>query len=88
MRASEYRLGIDVGGTFTDFVLLDKATGELIREKCMTTPLDPTVGILEGVEKLFSARNFAPHELKGIAHATTLVTNTVIERKGAETALL
>lgn len=87
MPKAHYRLGIDVGGTFTDFVLINEKTGRLIREKCLTTPDDPVIGIMIGVEKLWSA-GLGPKDLAGIAHATTLVTNTLIERKGAETGLL
>jgi len=81
-------LGIDVGGTFTDFVLIDELSGELVREKCLTTPRDPIIGIMEGVKKLSERTNSLTERLTGIGHATTLVTNTVIERNGAETGLL
>ena len=85
---SAYRLGCDVGGTFTDFVLYDERSGAIHAEKCLTTPADPSVGILEGL------RAFDPIDpghvagTRRIAHATTLVANAVIERKGARTALL
>ena len=83
-----YRLGVDVGGTFTDFVLLDESDGEIHIAKSLTTPADPSVGILTGVQA-FDA-NCAGHieATRRIAHATTLVANSVIERKGAVTALL
>ena len=83
-----WRLGVDVGGTFTDFVLIDELSGELVREKCLTTPDDPVLGIMNGVNKLCAAGIMAATDLKGIAHATTLVTNVLIERKGAPTGLL
>ena len=88
MKTARFRLGVDVGGTFTDFVLINDTTGELFREKCLTTPTDPVIGIMQGVEKLQAAGLMKPEEIKGIAHATTLVTNTLIERKGAKTGLL
>jgi len=83
-----FRLGVDVGGTFTDFVLIDEASGKLHREKCLTTPADPVAGIMQGLERLVAAGLVRPAEIAGIAHATTLVTNTLIERKGAKTGLL
>ena len=88
MKAARFRLGVDVGGTFTDFVLINEVTGELFREKCLTTPDDPVIGIMNGVVKLQAAGVVWPEAIKGIAHATTLVTNTLIERKGAKTGLL
>jgi N-methylhydantoinase A/oxoprolinase/acetone carboxylase beta subunit len=88
MRKGHLRLGVDVGGTFTDFVLLDENTGQLMREKCLTTPDDPMRGIMNGVDLLFAGQAFGANDLGGIAHATTLVTNTLIERKGSETGLL
>jgi N-methylhydantoinase A/oxoprolinase/acetone carboxylase beta subunit len=86
--ARTFRLGIDVGGTFTDFVLIGETSGELFREKCLTTPHDPIVGIAEGVGRLVARGLCTPKELGSVSHATTLVTNTIIERKGAVTGLL
>jgi N-methylhydantoinase A len=88
MAAARYRLGVDVGGTFTDFVLLEETTGALYREKCLTTPHDPVAGIMEGIARLHAAGIAGPGEIRAVAHATTLVTNTLIERKGARTGLL
>ena len=84
----QYRLGVDVGGTFTDFVLLDENDNQIHIAKSLTTPADPPVGILTGV-KAFDGR--CPDHVSAtrrFAHATTLVANSVIERKGAVTALL
>ncbi|MEZ5738101.1 MAG: hydantoinase/oxoprolinase N-terminal domain-containing protein [Burkholderiaceae bacterium] len=50
-----YRIGVDIGGTFTDFVLLDLATGALHNEKCLTTPDDPSRAVLEGIARLMQA---------------------------------
>ncbi len=88
MSAQRYRIGVDVGGTFTDFVMIDIASGKLAREKCLTTPDDPVVGIMHGIERLVANDAIAAMQIDGVAHATTLVTNTLIERKGAATALL
>jgi N-methylhydantoinase A len=82
------RVGCDIGGTFTDFVVLDEATGEILVEKDLTTPDDPSRGLLEGLRTLDRATPGYAGRTRRFAHATTLVANTVIERKGARTALL
>ena len=84
----QYRLGVDVGGTFTDFVLLDEGSSEIHIAKSLTTPTDPSVGILTGVKAFDAACAGHVDATRRIAHATTLVANSVIERKGAVTALL
>ncbi|MCD9622780.1 hydantoinase/oxoprolinase family protein [Rhabdothermincola salaria] len=81
---SRYRIGVDVGGTFTDFVLYDTATAETTTLKVPTTPDDPSIGIIEGIEKL----GVPLAEVDGIAHGTTTATNALIERGGAKTAVL
>jgi len=83
-----YRLGVDVGGTFTDFVLLDESDREIHIAKSLTTPVDPSVGILTGVRAFDSNCLSHIEGTRRIAHATTLVANSVIERKGAVTGLL
>ncbi len=82
------KLGIDIGGTFTDLVILEEDTGLLRFGKTLTTYPDPSVGILNGVNELIEKQGLVPKQLSGIVHGTTLVTNAVIERKGAKTALL
>ena len=84
----QYRLGVDVGGTFTDFVLLDENNSEIHIAKSLTTPADPSVGILTGVKAFDERCEGHVEATRRIAHATTLVANSVIERKGAVTALL
>ena len=86
--AAAYRLGCDVGGTFTDFVLYDERSGAIHTEKRLTTPDDPSVGILEGLKPFGAVDPEHIARTRRIAHATTLVANAVIERKGARTALL
>ncbi len=81
-------VGCDIGGTFTDFVLLDEGTGQVFIKKCLTTPADPSSGMLQGLHALESDRPGYIAGTKRIAHATTLVANAVIERKGTRTALL
>ncbi|HET7035889.1 MAG TPA: hydantoinase/oxoprolinase N-terminal domain-containing protein, partial [Thermomicrobiaceae bacterium] len=82
------RLGIDIGGTFTDFVLLDTARGHALAGKVLTTPHDPVAGVLRGLHDLLGQAELELAALDGISHATTLVTNAIIERKGALTGLL
>src|SRR5574341_1267311 len=82
------RLGIDVGGTFTDFVLLDDATGQVSTYKCLTTPRDPSDAIEEGLHGLARQVPDCPVRLEEIIHGTTLVINAIIERKGARTGLI
>jgi N-methylhydantoinase A len=82
------RLGCDIGGTFTDFLLHDAATGAMETLKLPTTPDDPSRAILQGLEALAAARPGLADSLASLIHGTTLVINAVIERKGAPTALL
>jgi len=86
--SSHYRLGFDIGGTFTDLVAIDEQTGELTVVKCPTTPSDPSEGVMNGLKTLFDRLQITGSNLAISVHSTTLVTNTVIERKGAKTALL
>ena len=82
------RVGCDIGGTFTDFVVLDEASGEIFVEKALTTPADPSIGLLDGLGALGRAAPGYAARTRRLAHATTLIANAVIERKGARTALL
>ncbi len=88
MTAAHYRLGVDVGGTFTDFVLMDEVTGKLTPYKVLTTYDDPANGIVEGIRELLKLANVAPTSVQTVVHGTTLATNAMLERKGAKTALL
>jgi N-methylhydantoinase A len=85
--ASRYRLGVDVGGTHTDLVLLDAETGELLVEKVASTPLDPALGVLDGVARL-KQRGIAPEQIAFFAHGTTITTNALLEMRGAKVGLL
>jgi N-methylhydantoinase A len=82
-----YRLGIDIGGTFTDFVLLNEATGSLAFHKQLTTP-DITRGLVHGLEVFLGQEAVRLNDVVEIRHATTLGGNVVIERKGPTTALV
>ncbi|MBI4277631.1 MAG: hydantoinase/oxoprolinase family protein, partial [Armatimonadetes bacterium] len=88
MAERTYRLAFDIGGTFTDFVLLDTETGEFTVHKCLTTPHDPAEGALRGVSELLASTRAPGHHVSSAIHGTTLVTNAIIERKGAKVALL
>jgi N-methylhydantoinase A len=84
---ARYRLGVDVGGTHTDLVLLDPATGELLVEKVSSTPRNPALGVLNGVSR-FVARGIAPDAIDFFAHGTTITTNALLEMRGAKVGLL
>ncbi|NQU15127.1 MAG: hydantoinase/oxoprolinase family protein [Desulfobacteraceae bacterium] len=83
-----YRLGCDIGGTFTDFVLLDDRTGEIRINKCLTTPGDPSDAVENGIRDLEKTVPGFVKELDEVIHGTTLVINSIIERKGARTGLI
>ncbi len=82
------RLGFDIGGTFTDFVLADPATGVLRLHKRLTTPEDPAIGALDGLRQIIADHGARLDEVKEIVHGTTLVTNAIIERNGARLGLI
>lgn len=81
-------LGIDIGGTFTDLVVLDPVTGNTAVWKESTTPDDPSRGAMLGLAKLLERSGIAPERIGRVIHATTLFTNALIERKGVPTGLL
>ena len=82
------RLAIDTGGTFTDFVLRDEASGDSWFAKTLSTPSDPARATLEGIDRLASVRAFRLAEVGQILIATTVATNAILERKGGRTALV
>jgi N-methylhydantoinase A len=84
---SRYRLGVDVGGTHTDLVLLDQDTGALLVEKVASTPKNPALGVLDGLARLV-ARDIAPGRIEFFAHGTTITTNALLEMRGARVGLL
>lgn len=88
MQDRYYRLGCDIGGTFTDFVLLDDQTGEIKTGKCLTTPRDPSDAVEEGIRGLEKTTPGFMGKLDELIHGTTLVINSIIERKGARTGLI
>jgi len=84
---SQYRLGVDVGGTHTDLVLLDVETGTIAVEKVSSTPRNPALGVLEGVNN-FVARGTPPDAISFFSHGTTITTNALLEMRGARVGLL
>lgn len=82
------KLGIDIGGTFTDLVLLDDITDEMRFAKTLTTYPDPTQGIFQGIQLLSEKFGIPLKKVHTLVHGTTLITNAIIERKGAPTALI
>lgn len=83
-----YRLGVDVGGTFTDLLLFDEANGRFWRDKTPSTPEDSSIGILHGVGEICAAAGIAPAEIRTFLHGTTVATNAVLEGKGARVGLI
>ena len=86
--SSCYRAAIDIGGTFTDLLILDGERQRCHVGKVLTTVPDPSAGVLQGIAALMEASGIAPEAVGGVIHGTTLVTNALIERRGARTALL
>lgn len=82
------RLGVDIGGTFTDFALLNTARGTSAVHKRLTTPDDPARAVLEGVSDMMDEQGLRVGQISEVVHGTTLVTNALIERKGARTGML
>ena len=83
-----YRLGIDIGGTFTDFSLLDETSGELHVLKTASVPRKPAAAVFDGIRRLTAQGTVRPADIAYFIHGTTLAVNTVIERTGARSALL
>ncbi len=83
-----YRLGVDVGGTFTDFLLLNEDTGETKTAKVPSTPEDSSVGVLNGVAKICDSSGIDPTDIKLVMHGTTVATNAVLTGRGAKVGLI
>ena len=86
--APHLALGIDIGGTFTDLILYEQNGGTYKSHKQLTTPDDPTEGVIAGLRHLADREGLAFSSISRVVHATTLFTNALIERKGAATGLL
>ncbi len=83
-----FRLGFDIGGTFTDFAMLEESGGAIAVGKRLTTPSDPAIAVMEGLQDLLEEHGTALDQVVQAIHATTLATNIVIERKGERTGLI
>lgn len=82
------RLGVDIGGTFTDFIALESGSGRATVWKRLTTPDDPSEAVVAGITELLAASDADPRDVSVVVHGTTLVANALIERKGSRVALL
>src|SRR5215472_9575807 len=82
------RLGIDVGGTFTDLLLFSERSGEMRLMKTPSTPADQSVGILNGIRQLVAETGVPARDIAALLHGTTVSTNIVLEEKGAKAGLL
>lgn len=85
---SRWRIGFDIGGTFTDFVLYDAAQSRVLLHKALTSPADPSIAALKGLQEIAAMAGISLSDVHEIVHGTTLVTNAVIERKGAKLGLI
>ncbi len=83
-----YRIGVDVGGTFTDFVLAHRATGALSYFKAPSTPSDPSIAIVDGIREMLALFGVAAADVDYLGHGTTVATNMIIERRGVLTGLV
>ncbi len=83
-----YRLGVDVGGTFTDLLLISEESGETFTAKVPSTPEDSSVGVLNGVARICEESGVDPTKIKRVMHGTTVATNAVLQGKGARVGLV
>ena len=83
-----YRLGIDIGGTFTDFSLLNESSGRITVLKTPSVPAKPEEAIFDGIRQLLSSGSISPDDITYLIHGTTLAVNTIIQRRGARVAML
>ncbi len=83
-----YRLGVDVGGTFTDLILVDEKSGSIHTAKVPSTPADSSIGVMNGVAKVCDNAGIDPSEIAQVMHGTTVATNTVLTGSGAKVGLV
>ncbi len=83
-----YRLGVDVGGTFTDFLLLDEESGETYTAKVPSTPEDSSIGVLNGISRICEESGVSPGAIARVMHGTTVATNAVLTGRGAKVGLV
>lgn len=83
-----YRLGVDVGGTFTDVLLIDESTGATYRAKTSSTPEDQSIGVLRGIQRVCAQAGVSLSDITEVFHGTTVATNAILEGKGARVGLV
>ena len=83
-----YRLGVDVGGTFTDLLLMNEDTGDTYEAKVHSTPEDSSVGVFLGIERVCANAGVDPSEIDQIMHGTTVATNAILQGQGAKMGLV
>lgn len=84
----DWHTAVDIGGTFTDLLAVDRKSGRYTIEKVLTTHFDPSAAVADGLRKILDRAGISAAQVRNVVHATTLVTNAIIERRGAPTALL
>src|SRR2546428_1968798 len=85
---SHYALALDVGGTFTDVMLMHRESGQLWTVKTPSTPADSSEGFFQGIQKMLSLAGIASEAVDHVLHGSTVATNTILEGKGASTGML
>ena len=83
-----FRLGVDVGGTFTDLLLVDESSGQTYMAKVLSTPEDSSIGVLDGIDRICNESDIDPKQVTQVMHGTTVATNAVLTRKGAKVGLI
>ena len=83
-----YRLGVDVGGTFTDLLLIDENSWNTWRDKVQSTPADSSIGVLAGIDRVCATAGIDPGEISQIMHGTTVATNAILQGTGARIGLV
>ena len=83
-----WRIGVDVGGTFTDGLVLNEATGRIAQVKVLSTPDDPSKAFLAAVSRLLKAVEIEGDSVSHVVHGTTVATNAVLQRQLADTVLV
>jgi N-methylhydantoinase A len=83
-----YRLGVDVGGTFTDLLLINEESGETFTAKVPSTPEDSSIGVLNGIARICDESGVVPENINLVMHGTTVATNAVLTGRGARVGLV
>ena len=79
-----FRLGVDVGGTFTDLLLVDETSGQTYMAKVPSTPEDSSIGVLNGIDRICDESDIDPKQVAQVMHGTTVATNAVLTQKGRQ----